>query len=73
MAGRRIDDHASFAGKRGKEYPLPEGNKMKSFKSADGAGELNMDYPDTSEHIYRDQEHGQSKIKSHKMKAGYRY
>ncbi len=71
MAGRRIDDHASFAGKGGK-YPLPEGNKMKEFRSAEGVGE-ESDYPDTSEKIYSDQKKGESKARGQKMKPGYRY
>jgi hypothetical protein len=71
MAGRRIDDHASFAGKGGK-YPLPEGNKMKEFHTAEGAGAISMDYPDTSEGIHRDQEKGISKAKGSPMKTGYR-
>lgn len=72
MSGRRIDDHASFAGKGGK-YPLPEGNKMKSFSSAEGVGHEGMEYSDTSEMIERDQKHGASKASGHKMKPGYRY
>lgn len=71
MAGRRIDDHASFAGKGGK-YPLPEGNKMKEFRSAEGAGHLGSLYPDTSEDIHRDQDKGIAKAKSHAIKPGYR-
>jgi len=72
MSGRRIDDHASFAGKGGK-YPLPDGNKMKGFKSAEGSGHVGSEYHDTSEEIMQDQEKGDSKAKSHKMKPGYRY
>lgn len=72
MAGRRIDDHGSFAGKGGK-YPLPEGNKMKSFKSAEGSGRVGTDYPDTSEAIHSDQMKGGRETKKQKMKAGYRY
>lgn len=71
MAGKRIDDHASFAGKSGKEYPLPEGNKMKSFRSAEGDGHVGSDYPDTSEMIEKDQKAGVSKARAHKMKSGY--
>lgn len=71
MAARRIDDHASFAGKGGK-YPLPEGNKMKEYRSAEGAGEM-TDYPDTSEDIHRDQEQGIRQAKGRKLKTGYRY
>ena len=72
MSGRKISDHGSFAGKGGK-YPLPEGNKMKSFSSAEGAGHEGMEYSDTSEMIHKDQEHGVRKAKGHKMKEGYRY
>ena len=72
MSGRKINDHASFAGKGGK-YPLPEGNKMKSFSSAEGAGHEGSAYPDTSEDIHRDQVHGVGKAKARAMKPGYRY
>jgi hypothetical protein len=72
MSGIKINDHASFAGKGGK-YPLPEGNKMKSFSSAEGAGHLGSKYHDTSEEIHSDQMKGDSKAKSLPMKTGYRY
>jgi hypothetical protein len=72
MAGRRIDDHKSFAGKGGK-YPLPEGNKMKEFRSAEGQGHVGTDYPDTSEMIHRDQEVSDRQAAKQKMKPGYRY
>ncbi len=71
MAGRKIDDHSSWMGKGGK-YPLPEGNKMKEERSAEGSGGI-MDYPDTTEAIHRDQKSGASKLKSKPMKPGYRY
>ena len=71
MAGRRIDDHASFAGKGGK-YPLPDGNKMKGFKSAEGSGHVGSDYPDLSESIHRDQEGSDRQSKKQKMKPGHR-
>lgn len=73
MSGRRIDDHASFAGSGGKVSPLPEGNKVKHFHSAEGAAHVGSEYPDTSEMIHRDQNSADSKAKSHKMKPGYRY
>lgn len=72
MSGRRIDDHASFCGSSG-EYPLPVGNKMKSFKSTEGVGQVGTSYPDTSELIARDQKSGESKAASQKMKPGYRH
>ena len=71
MSGRRIDDHASFAGKGGK-YPLPEGNKMKGFSSAEGSGHLGSQYHDTSEEIHSDQMKADSKAKAHPIKPGYR-
>ena len=46
---------------------------MKEFHSAEGSGEITMDYPDTTEAIHRDQSHADSKVKGHKMKPGYRY
>lgn len=73
MSGRKIDDHSSFAGKSGKNYPLPEGNKMKAFHSAEGAGHEGSEYPDTSEKIHGEQVKGSGKIRSQKMKEGYRY
>ena len=72
MAGRKIDDHASFAGMPG-EMALPTGNKLKTFRSAEGSGHVGTEYSDTTEMIHRDQSHGDSKIKSHRMKSGYRY
>lgn len=72
MAGRRIDDHASFAGKGG-EYPLPTGNKMKRFHSAEGQGHVGSDYPDTTEAIHRDQEAGDRMAGKQKLKSGHRY
>jgi hypothetical protein len=72
MAGRRIDDHNSWAGK-GRDYPLPEGNKMKKYHSAEGVGEVGTDYPDTSEAIHRDQTHSESVARRQKMKSGQRY
>jgi hypothetical protein len=71
MSGRRIDDHASFAGKGGKMV-LPEGNKIKQYKSADGSGHIGTMYPDTSEKIMEDQKKGDAKAKAHAIKPGYR-
>ena len=72
MSGRRINDHASFAGKGGKDSVLPIGNKVKHERSAEGSGHIGMEYPDTTEAIHKDQMMGDSKIKGHKIKPGYR-
>lgn len=73
MSGRRIDDHSFWAGAKPKGCVLPEGAKMKSMVSAEGAGHVGTAYPDTEQDIYRDQEHGIRKSEAHKMKPGYRY
>jgi hypothetical protein len=73
MSGRRIDDHSFWAGGKPKGSVFPDGAKMKEERSAEGTGHLGMEYPDTTEDIRRDQMHGDSKVKSHKMKEGYRY
>lgn len=72
MSGRRIDDHEFWAGKGSKESPFPMGSKMKAIEPVEGAGHVGMTYPDTQEAIRRDQLSGDQKIKSHKMKEGYR-
>ena len=71
MSGRRIDDmggmpHTSDMSMKSKNY-------VKHYSSAEGSGHIGSMYPDTTEDIHRDQEHGDSKIKSKPMKAGYRY
>lgn len=71
MSGRKIDDHASFAGKPGK-LALPEGNKVKTEHSAEGSGHLGSLYPDTTEQIREGQMKGDAKTKSHAIKPGYR-
>lgn len=73
MSGRRIDDHSFWAGSRGKGVVMPDGAKVKSMKSAEGAGHVGSSYPDTEELVHRDQEHGIRKAEAHKMKPGYRY
>jgi hypothetical protein len=71
MAGRKITD---FGGEpHTSEMMMKSKNKVKSFSSAEGAGAIGMDYPDTTEAIHRDQDHGHGKIKSKPMKPGYRY
>lgn len=74
MAGRRIDDHSFWAGKAEKGGVFPREAKMKQESSASGyqaAG--SMEYSDTTESIRKDQEQGLGKMKSNKMKPGYRY
>jgi hypothetical protein len=71
MGGRRIDDHAFWAGGHSKGSVFPEGVKTKNEHSADSAGEV-MKYEDTTEAIRGQQEIGKGKIKSHPMKPGYR-
>lgn len=73
MSGRRIDDHANWTGSAEKGGVFAAGAKMKQEHSAEGSGHVGTDYSDTTEKIYRDQEHGNAKIKSHPMKPGYRY
>lgn len=72
MAGRRIDDHSAWMGKGG-AYPLPEGNKMKGYRSAEGAGHVGSEYPDTSEAVHRDQESSIRQAEKKKLKSGERY
>jgi len=72
MSGRRIDDHGFWAGGKSKGSVFPEGVHHKSERSAEGAAHIGMEYSDTTEMIHRDQMHGDSKAKAHKMKPGYR-
>lgn len=70
MAGRKIDD---FGGQpHTSDMAMKSSNKVKHFSSSEGAGHMS-DYPDTTEDIHRDQEHGASKMKGRQMKPGYRY
>ena len=69
---RRIDDHSFWAGGKSKGSPFPEGAKVKTMRSAEGAGDL-RDYPDDEQEVLRDQEGGVRKIDSKPMKPGYRY
>lgn len=71
MSGRKIDDHSFWAGGKSKGSVFPEGVHHKMESSATGAGKIS-DYPDTTEAIKRDQEHGVSKIHGKPMKPGFR-
>lgn len=69
--GQKINDHGSWIGKSPKGVPLPLGSKMKEESSAEGAGKLNK-YEDTTQAIKSVQEKGDSQIKRHPLKDGYR-
>jgi len=71
MGGRRIDDHAFFAGSPLKGSIFPEGNKVKEFKDGEGVGEL-MKYEDSAESIKSSQDMAKSKAKSHAQKPYHR-
>jgi hypothetical protein len=71
MAGRHINDHGGYPASS--DAMMKSGNRVKHYHSAEGSGHVGTDYSDTTEMIHRDQMHGDSKTKSHKMKPGYRY
>lgn len=73
MSGRRIDDHSFWAGGKKKGVPLPMETKMKEETSAEGAGHIGTEYPDTAEDIERGQDEGIRKAEARKIKPGYRY
>ena len=69
--GMKITDKGKFPLHSGGPSPLPIGNKVESFSSADGAGELNQ-YWDTTEKIKEQQSMGERKMKGNMTKPGYR-
>lgn len=71
MSGRRINDYGGYP--HSSDDAMKSKNKLKGFTSAEGSGHLGTEYPDTTEMIERDQDKGDSKIKSHPVKPGYRY
>lgn len=70
MAGRRINDYGGMP--HTSDMSMKSKNHLKEYHTAEGAGSI-KDYPDTTENIHRDQEHGEGKIRSKPMKTGYRY
>lgn len=72
MAGRRIDDHSSWVGRKSKGSVFPMGAKTKDESSAEGAGSVGK-YEDTTEAIKGAQEAGIRKAKSLPLREGYRY
>jgi hypothetical protein len=69
--GQKINDHKFWAGGASKGSPFPDGAKVKTESSAEGAGELNM-YEDTTEAIRGVQSSQEKKMNTHKQKPGYR-
>lgn len=70
--GKRIDDHSSWLGKKGKDSVFPDGPyKTKNESSAEGAGKLS-NYEDTTEEIKSTQMAAKRKIESHPHKPGTR-
>lgn len=69
--GQKINDKGAWPLHAGGPSPLPVGNRIKNFSSADGAGELG-DYWDTTEKIKEQQDMGERKVKSNATKLGYR-
>jgi hypothetical protein len=71
MAGRRIDDHGGYPASS--DAAMKSKNRLSHETSAEGAGHMAPGYyPDTTEHIHKDQEHGVSKLKGRPLKSGYR-
>ena len=71
MSGRRINDYGGMP--HSSDMAMKSKNHLKHYSSAEGSGHVGMEYSDTTEMVKRDQEHGDSKVKSHHMKPGYRY
>ena len=71
MSGRRINDYGGMP--HSSDMAMKSKNSVKHYSSAEGSGHVGMEYSDTTEMVKRDQEHGDSKVKSHRMKPGYRY
>ncbi len=71
MSGRKINDYGGMP--HTSDMSMKSKNSVKHYQSAEGAGHLDGNYPDTTEDIRRDQMAGDSKIKSKPIKPGYRY
>ena len=70
MAGRHIHDMGGYP--HTSDMSMKSKTHLKHYESAEGAGGM-KDYPDTSEHIERDQKSGEKHMKGRPMKSGYRY
>lgn len=72
MSGRRIDDHSSPWGTKGKDSVFPDGpHKTKDESSAEGFGGL-ATYEDSSAAIKSQQEMNKKKVHGHPQKVGHR-
>jgi hypothetical protein len=69
MSGRKINDYGGMP--HTSDMSMKSKTHLKHYKSAEGAGHI-ADYPDTTEDIHRDQQHGDSKLRSRPMKPGFR-
>ena len=70
MSGRRIDDFGGMP--HTSDMSMKSKNKVEHFSSAEGAGHVGTEYPDTTEAVRRDQMAADAKVKGHPMKSGYR-
>lgn len=70
MAGRGINDMGGYP--HTSDMAMKSKNHNKEYHSAEGMGGI-KDYPDTTEHIHRDQKAGEGQIRKQPMKSGYRY
>jgi hypothetical protein len=69
---RKIDDHASFAGKPSKESVAPLGCKVKNFEQ-NVNNDYMRDYRDTEDKISGTQKAMEKKISSNSANAEYRH
>ena len=71
MAGRSIHDKGGMPASS--DALMKSKTHTKHFSSAGGNEKSgSLDYPDTTEKVRADQEHGIRKANAHKMKDGYR-
>lgn len=69
MSGRRITDFGGYP--HTSDMAMKSKNSLKHYESASSAGAVSQ-YQDTTEAIKSSQNMGDSKVKSHGMKPGYR-
>jgi hypothetical protein len=70
--GRKIEDHAFWAGPKGKNTVFPDGpHKTKEEHSAEGSAAV-MKYEDTTEAIHEYQQKADNKVRKHPRVDGNR-